>query len=195
AVCSLQFFKEPMRTLALFTACCLGATAAPKPEDTWPGFRGREMSGIATANTVPERWSATDHVKWAVPIAGHGWSSPIVWGDTILLTSAISSGTFKNPTPGLYGNEYIAEMQAQGVSDDEIGKRAQARDNEMAGEAHALRFLVYALGARTTISPATPSRAASWCTRWTRGPARRNGRAKRRSRRRSAAVTARTPMR
>lgn len=141
-----------MRMLATFATCSLAATmavAAPKPEDTWPGFRGREMSGIATANTVPERWSATDHVKWAVPIAGHGWSSPIVWGDTIFLTSAISSGTFKKPTPGLYGNEYIAEMQSQGVSDDEIGKRAQARDNELTSEANEIRYMVYALDATT----------------------------------------------
>ena len=46
------------------------------------------MSGVASGVSIPERWSAKDNIKWAVPIAGHGWSSPIVWGDTVFLTSA-----------------------------------------------------------------------------------------------------------
>src|SRR6187397_24200 len=109
---------------ATFTAVIAASVAAaPKPEETWPGFRGHGMTGVAPAAvSVPDRWSATQNVKWAVPVAGNGWSSPIVWGDTVFITSAISSGAFKKPTPGLYGNEYIAEMQAQGVSNEEIGK-------------------------------------------------------------------------
>jgi outer membrane protein assembly factor BamB len=141
---------KPFIAIALFVAsvATLGARE-PKPEDTWPGFRGHEMSGIALTAKIPDTWSKTEHVKWAVPIAGHGWSSPIVWGDTVFVTSAISSRAFKMPTPGLYGNEYIAEMQAQGVSDEEIGKRAQARDNELTDEAAEIRYMVYALDART----------------------------------------------
>ena len=131
----------------LFSVATASLSAAPKPEDTWPGFRGHEMSGVAPGATIPERWSTTEHVKWAVPVAGHGWSSPIVWGDTVFVTSAISSRPFKKPTPGLYGNEYIAEMQAQGVPDEEIGKRAQARDNELTAEADEIRYMVYALDA------------------------------------------------
>src|SRR5919109_3555274 len=86
--------------------------APPAPEDTWPGFRGHQMSGGAPVARIPERWSTTEHVRWSVPIAGHGWSSPIVWGDTVFITSAVSSRPFKKPSPGLYGNEYIAELQA-----------------------------------------------------------------------------------
>jgi outer membrane protein assembly factor BamB len=121
----------------------------PKPEDTWPGFRGHEMSGVAATARIPDTWSTSEHVKWAVPIAGHGWSSPIVWGDTVFVTSAISSQPFKKPTPGLYGNEYIAEMAAQGLSDEEISKRAQARDNELTAEASEIRYMVYALDGKT----------------------------------------------
>ena len=136
---------------ATFTAViATSAWAAPKPEETWPGFRGHDMSGVAPPSvSVPDRWSATQNVKWAVPIAGNGWSSPIVWGDTVFITSAISSGAFKKPTPGLYGNEYIAEMQAQGVSNDEIGKRSAARDNELTAEVEPIRYMVYALDAKS----------------------------------------------
>ena len=81
------------------------------------------------------------------PLAGHGWSSPIVWGDTVFVTSAVSTKPFKKPTPGLYGNEYIAELSAQGLSDEEILKRTQARDNELSSEASEVRFMVYALDA------------------------------------------------
>jgi outer membrane protein assembly factor BamB len=123
--------------------------APPTPDETWPGFRGHEMSGVARVARLPERWSTTDHVKWSVPIAGHGWSSPIVWGDTVVVTSAISSRPFKKPSPGLYGNEYIAELQAQGLSDEEIMRRAQARDNEVPSESADIRYMVYALDAGT----------------------------------------------
>jgi outer membrane protein assembly factor BamB len=87
-------------------------------------------------------------VKWSVDVPGYGWSSPIVWEDTVFVTSAISK-SFKKPTPGLYGNEYIAEMQAQGLPMAEIMKRAQARDNEMPEESDDVRYMVYALDAAT----------------------------------------------
>jgi outer membrane protein assembly factor BamB len=121
----------------------------PKPDETWPGFRGHDMSGIAATARLPERWSATENVKWAVTIPGHGWSSPIVWGDTVFLTSAVSSRPFKKPTPGLYGNEYIAELEAKGLSDEEILRRTQARDNELPSESSDVRYMVYALDAVT----------------------------------------------
>src|SRR6188472_3930569 len=121
------------------------AAREPQPDETWPGFRGHEMSGVAAAAKIPDTWSATEHVKWVVPIAGHGWSSPIVWGDTLFVTSAISSKPFKQPTPGLYGNDYIAELRAQGLPGDEIMRRVQARDNELASESSDIRYMVYAL--------------------------------------------------
>ena len=132
-----------------FAAAATASAREPNPAETWPGFRGHEMTGVAPSAKIPDRWSTTDHVKWAVPIAGHGWSSPIVWGDTVFITSAISSRPFKKPTPGLYGNDYIADMAAQGLSDEEITKRAQARDNELTAEADEIRYMVYALDART----------------------------------------------
>jgi outer membrane protein assembly factor BamB len=125
------------------------AGANPKPEDTWPGFRGHEMSGVAPSARIPDTWSKTQNVKWAVPIAGQGWSSPIVWGDTVFVTSGISSRPFKKPTPGLYGNEYIAELQARGASDEEIGKKTTERDNELPAESDEIRYMVYALDARS----------------------------------------------
>jgi outer membrane protein assembly factor BamB len=67
----------------------------------------------------------------------------------VYLTSAISTKPFKQPTPGLYGNDYIAEMRAQGLPGDEINRRVRARDNEIPEESDAIRYMVYALDATT----------------------------------------------
>ena len=100
------------RIAAVLVLAATVAATPPAPEETWPGFRGHEMSGLAPKAKVPDQWSATKNVKWAVPIAGNGWSSPIIWGDTVYVTSAVGGKAFKQPSAGLYGNDYVAELQA-----------------------------------------------------------------------------------
>lgn len=107
------------------------------------------MSGIAPDSRVPERWTTTRNVRWKTEVPGQGWSSPIVWGDTVFMTSGISGRPFKQPTPGLYGNDYIAELRAQGLPPEEIMRRVRARDNEAPEESDEIRYMVYALDART----------------------------------------------
>ncbi len=129
------------KLLALAAAFAIAAAgpASPDPLTTWPGFRGHNLSGISPATKVPERWSQKENVKWTAPIAGNGWSSPIVWGDTVYVTSAIGKKAFKQPSPGLYGNDYVAELLQQGLSNEEMMKRVKARDNELPEESDALR--------------------------------------------------------
>jgi outer membrane protein assembly factor BamB len=136
----------PLTVIFLSVAVIAAATG---PDETWPGFRGHALSGISPGTRAPQRWSTTENVRWTVDVPGRGWSSPIVWGDTVFLTSAINSKPFKQPTPGLYGNDYIAEMRAQGLPPDEISRRVRARDNETSDEAETIRYMVYALDAAT----------------------------------------------
>lgn len=136
-------------TLAVATAFAVVVSAAPAPELTWPGFRGHAMSGVAPKANLPDQWSTTQNVKWSVPVAGNGWSSPIVWGDTVYVTTAIGTRDFKQPSSGLFGNDYVAELQAQGITGEELKKRLQERDNEMPGDAAELRYMLYALDAAT----------------------------------------------
>ena len=105
------------------------AATSPLPEETWPGFRGHGMSGIAPGKKIPERWTSSENVRWKIDVPGQGWSSPIVWGETVFVTSGISGKPFKQPTAGLYGNDYIAELSAQGLSGEEIRKKTRERDN------------------------------------------------------------------
>lgn len=67
----------------------------------WPQFRG-PSAGIADDEVLPDTWSTTNNVAWAVDIPGRGWSSPVVWGDRIFITSAVSQSDTDLPKKGLY---------------------------------------------------------------------------------------------
>ncbi len=61
--------------------------------DNWPDFRGPLGDGHAQAESLPLRWSETENVKWKTTIPGAGWSSPVVWGAQVWLTTAADDGT------------------------------------------------------------------------------------------------------
>src|SRR5688572_12495027 len=115
----------------------------------WPQFRGPNGAGVADDATLPDRWSASENVAWSADISGRGWSSPIVWRDRVFVTSAVSPGTFKAPSTGIFGNDYVAELLKQGLPEDEVSKRVIARDIELTSETGDIRYLVFALDART----------------------------------------------
>ena len=71
--------------LAALAVLTLTATAADFSQ-----FRGAAGDGHAQAAGLPVNWDATDHVTWQVPVAGKGWSSPIVVGNRLFLTTAVS---------------------------------------------------------------------------------------------------------
>src|SRR5512139_2678678 len=119
-----------MRRLAVTLLVGLTLTAAigAGGPTEWPQFRGPQGAGIADGSSLPERWSKTDNVAWSIEVPGRGWASPIVWGDRVFVTSAISPGAFKAPSTGIYGNDYAAELVKQGLSDDEVVKKVVSRD-------------------------------------------------------------------
>jgi outer membrane protein assembly factor BamB len=82
--------------LILLTLTGLSAT------DQWPKFRGPNAGVAADDPALPDTWSETENVAWKTDIPGLGWSSPIVWDDHIIVTSAISSGKEAGPVKGLY---------------------------------------------------------------------------------------------
>jgi len=57
--------------------------------DDWPQFRGPGGQGHSRATGLPLTWSETENVAWKVPVMGRGWSSPVVWGDQIWMTTAV----------------------------------------------------------------------------------------------------------
>jgi outer membrane protein assembly factor BamB len=70
----------------------LFAAAPMAAAEEWPGFRGPTGQGVSQERGVPTRWSATDNVAWKADIPGEGWSSPVVWGERVFLTTATDGG-------------------------------------------------------------------------------------------------------
>jgi outer membrane protein assembly factor BamB len=61
--------------------------------DTWPQFRGPTGDGHADAAHLPLTWSEQQHVKWKTAIHDRAWSSPVIWGKQLWLTTASEDGT------------------------------------------------------------------------------------------------------
>ncbi len=76
-----------MRSTLLCLAVLLLPAAARAEE--WPGWRGPRGDGTSTETGVPTRWSATQNIRWKVPVPGKGHSSPVVWGDRLFLTTCL----------------------------------------------------------------------------------------------------------
>jgi outer membrane protein assembly factor BamB len=115
----------------------------------WPQFRGPESNPVGTHPRLAERWSKTENVEWALEIPGRGWSSPIVTGGRVYLTTVTTDGKSKPPQAGTeYSNEYVAELQKQGLPMAEIIKRVTERDIELPHEVN-LHYLLYCLNLKS----------------------------------------------
>ncbi len=53
----------------------------------WPQFRGPNAQGVTSETNLPTEWSDTTNVKWKIQPPGQGFSSPIIWGDKLFVTS------------------------------------------------------------------------------------------------------------
>ena len=101
-----------MRSSIFFIASliCL-APLAINAADEWPDFRGPDGQGHSDAKGLPVTWSESQNVVWKTPIPGRGWSSPVISGDEIWMTTAVeaekpdaqtppSTDDYKSPKPG-----------------------------------------------------------------------------------------------
>ena len=61
--------------------------------ENWPGFRGPTGQGISQEKNLPLTWSLRENLAWRTDLPGIGWSSPIVWGDRVFVTTATPDGT------------------------------------------------------------------------------------------------------
>lgn len=77
-------------TLTGLLACL--ALALPLPAADWPAWRGPTADGVSTETRVPVRWSATENVRWKLPLPEPGNSTPITWKERIFLTQSTSQG-------------------------------------------------------------------------------------------------------
>lgn len=85
-----------LTTLLLSLSAPLGIAAPTAPvgagaaSQDWPEFRGPQAQGHSGATGLPVFWGPSQHVVWKAAVPGIGWSSPVVAGNGIFLTSAVS---------------------------------------------------------------------------------------------------------
>jgi outer membrane protein assembly factor BamB len=82
----MSYFKK-LPPIAILLFSVLAGRA-----ENWPQFRGPTSQGLSNESGLPLQWSASENIAWKTPIPGESWSSPIVWGDRIFLTTATEGG-------------------------------------------------------------------------------------------------------
>ena len=104
-------FVNAARRLAAIVVGLLplaACTAQDLPEKTihWPQFRGPQARGVAEGFSTPTTWDAPqgEGVRWKTPIPGLGHSSPVIWGDRLFVTTAVSGAQNDSLRVGLYGD-------------------------------------------------------------------------------------------
>jgi outer membrane protein assembly factor BamB len=99
----------------------------PASAPHWPAFRGPAATGVADGQGLPDTWSGEtgENVEWKVALPGLAHSSPIVHGDRLFVTSAISSRADATFRHGIFG------------------------DGDASDDRSPHRFVIYALDRRT----------------------------------------------
>src|SRR5579872_938069 len=82
--------RHGLRAVLAVSLSLLGGVAAAG--ENWPNFLGPTNDNHSDARDLPLTWSETENVVWKTPIHDSGWSSPVIWGDQIWLTTATDDG-------------------------------------------------------------------------------------------------------
>jgi outer membrane protein assembly factor BamB len=85
-----QFLSIFMKHFVL-SLLLLSGNLVPAGEN-WPQFRGPSGDGVAQDADIPVTWSESENVAWKTEIHGLGWSSPVIWGRQVWLTTATPDG-------------------------------------------------------------------------------------------------------
>ncbi len=86
----------------LLAGCFVLAGAAATAGENWPAFRGGVRGGVADDEKLPQSWGVDRNVVWKTDVPGRGWSSPVVWGDKVFVTTVVAAGKEEDPKKGLY---------------------------------------------------------------------------------------------
>src|SRR5215470_3081200 len=126
--------------IALTTVVLVVGSASSDPAH-WRQWRGPFFNGVAKG-AAPVEFGDAKNIKWKIAIPGRGFSTPVIWGDRIFLTTAISTGKITQPAP--------AQTQSP-PSQNPGGGRGQTRGGPGggagAGEEH--KFVVMCLDKKT----------------------------------------------
>jgi len=80
--------ESVLRSLVVILISIVPATAG----DNWPEFRGPSGDGHSDAIGLPITWSEAENIRWKTAIHDKGWSSPVIWGAQVWMTTATADG-------------------------------------------------------------------------------------------------------
>jgi len=81
-----------LRPLLLFIVISAISLSCKTDNKNWTHFRGDHLDGIADVDFAPVKWSADSNILWKAEIHDRGWSSPIVYGNQVWMTTALKKG-------------------------------------------------------------------------------------------------------
>jgi hypothetical protein len=77
--------------VATMLCCAALACAVASADDRWPRFRGSDGGVAADHASLPDEWGPSRNIVWKIDVPGRSWSSPVVWGDHVFVTTAINT--------------------------------------------------------------------------------------------------------
>jgi len=79
-------------SISISSISALALVATAQEAQDWPQFRGPTGQGVSELRGLPLEWSESKNLVWKVPVPGHGWSSPVVAGGRVWLTTFVDKG-------------------------------------------------------------------------------------------------------
>ena len=103
---SIRHVGDVIRSLLLLVVLALGSGGQTGRAQEWPQFRGPGARGVADGSPLAVEWNGESGqgVLWRTAIPGLGHSSPVIWGDRLFVTTAVSARGDTTIRTGLYGD-------------------------------------------------------------------------------------------
>jgi outer membrane protein assembly factor BamB len=105
-----------MRTICGIIGIVSALAVSGVGADDWPSWRGPTASGVSSERDLPVRWSGSENIAWKAPLRGLGISSPIVWGDLVMVSSQAGTGVVR-PGPRLVQSGNAADVGERPLGD------------------------------------------------------------------------------
>jgi len=89
--------------IAVCALCASVLVAGQGAKADWSQFRGPAGSGVVTESPLPVEWGPETNIKWKIEVPGTGWSQPIIVGNKVFVTTAITENQRKPSATGGFG--------------------------------------------------------------------------------------------
>jgi len=87
----MNTFRHAFHTLAAIAALVVLTSYSPGAagDDNWPQWRGPDGRGVANGTAYVDEWGPEKNIAWKTPVEGRGHSSPVIWGNSLFLTTSL----------------------------------------------------------------------------------------------------------